>query len=63
MSGDVEILLGMWSSLAVENLQPHGVCFCISTGVLDSSVGTVIHSSFLTEQTAALYQNQTDPFS
>lgn len=71
MSGDVstkyschmaEILVGMWSSLAVQNLQPHVVYFCISTGVLDKPVGTVIHSSFFTVQTAAQYQNQTDLF-
>lgn len=60
------ILLGMClgSSLAVQKLQPHGLCFCISTGVLDGAVGTSCdHSSFFTEQTAAQYQNQTDLFS
>lgn len=57
------ILLGMClgSNLAVP---AHGLCFCISTGVLDGPVGTSCnHSSFFTEQTAAQYQNQTDLFS
>lgn len=55
-------ILGMWSSLAVQTPQPRGVYFCISIGVLDRPVGTVIHSSFFTEQAAAQYQNQTDLF-